>query len=99
MRIKLRRKQSVGTRRPRDHFRRRKANPAARIILGSSKNPTSILQFCCRPARITHANRDRIEPIDLHSITETFIISLLGKKPWGSNEFSFYSSFDDTESF
>jgi hypothetical protein len=31
--------------------------------------------------------------------TEIFIISLLGKKPSGTNEFSFYSSFDGAESF
>jgi len=30
---------------------------------------------------------------------EIFIVSLLGRKPWGASEFSLYSSFDDAKSF
>jgi hypothetical protein len=35
----------------------------------------------------------------LPGCTETFIISLLGRKPKGTSEFSFYSSFNDPDSF
>lgn len=68
--------------------------------------PSSGLFYtCARPGRSRGSKAkvpDRLVLEWIHGLpdsTEIFIISLLGKKPSGTNEFSFYSSFDSAESF
>src|SRR4029077_13660835 len=70
-----------------------------------SEPSSGLFYTCARPGRSRGSKAkvpDRLIIDWAHGLpgsAEVFIFSLLGKKPSGKNEFSFYSAFDDVESF